>query len=1085
MARGYATRERQNEVLSEQWLLYKQTDEYWIAHASDPARGRNTVGYTGSESTVSNKKDWGEEETQRFKKMVDDDGPGMWTEKALRLGTGRSGGALNAKYYSFKDDHINPKHQGMDGGYWSTTSGKRVEKEEESAVMMIEDKRVNIVWQDEEIEHLFKLVKEHGQPAKGSRKATMKGCADATEQWEEFARLLGSERTGNAVSAYHAKLVHERAKTYKMCEVCKEAKAIFALRAEAVKRWCPKCTVTAAPTAIESRYFKKSREWSNEEMAAVIQAVGRTTDTTTWGDWGQIANALGICNRNSTSVEHKFRQVWKKKEDTEARLAQGLPPLPDSDDEEGGAAVEPDETENGGTVWSKEELDRLIELVPESQEHIDAFHKDKVEEAQKGKFRFAIASVSVHAAFDILDFVEHYFNTTDKPCLIVKEIHGRPGKARPASPLENFSSALVVHTAETGLWHVHGAWKEEIPDKKTRMSGWTNVIYEQFPHPLREGEGAKKTRPIRIAFPEKEVETTFFAMLARLTSVDPTQLPSWRKHSRFEVVHKLNISESQLQEWLSMEDVEAGGGAGKVLAAARTDPVKDRKPYHDPNGHSLGRTIEEWDEIANKLGTGRTGQAVRSKLHWLRKRGREEDEPDRQPWTDEESVKLEGMIQEAGPGEWGTKARLLGTGRSASCVALRYRKQKKGIVNSLITKIDSAAFAEKNEERRLKKKQEDLAYAAQRAVNEADVEHWRGADQARKAARQAAAAKQAAAAAAAEDEEEEQGQERAQAPQQQAAAAEIEFSDESAEQSDAGGGGSGGEADLAAGLTVVYTCTRCSRGFDTIRGLHNHKRACTDDAGGSPGTTSGDGDSGDEAKKRQKLTPNRQEEEPASAAAGGELPASHLWTPEEDQALREIVADPANENQPWAVRSLAFNALGGRQSTAASLRHHWNHLLKTDDEDSSSSAEAESEESAAEEEEEEEEDEEVQFTSWLPAEDAQLKRLVKAEGAGSWQNKANRFTTARSSGALRFRWYVLKELDDAAEVVAAKSKVVASKVKVAAVKEDETALDEEEGEGHSCKRCGRDFDTIRGLLNHKRVCTDEQQQVRQHCSHRF
>jgi hypothetical protein len=60
-------------------------------------------------------------------------------------------------------------------------------------------------------------------------------------------------------------------------------------------------------------------------------------------------------------------------------------------------------------------------------------------------------------------------------------------------------------------------------------------------------------------------------------------------------------------------------------------------------------------------------------------------------------------------------------------------------------------------------------------------------------------------------------------------------------------------------------------------------------------------------------------------------------------------------------------------------------------------------------------------SAWLPDEDAQLRALVSKEGPGNWQHKANRFKTGRSSGALRFRWYVLKEEDETAAKIKHKS----------------------------------------------------------------
>ena len=42
--------------------------------------------------------------------------------------------------------------------------------------------------------------------------------------------------------------------------------------------------------------------------------------------------------------------------------------------------------------------------------------------------------------------------------------------------------------------------------------------------------------------------------------------------------------------------------------------------------------------------------------------------------------------------------------------------------------------------------------------------------------------------------------------------------------------------------------------------------------------------------------------------------------------------------------------------------------------------------------------------SWSYAEDQQLLTMVREEGTGNWPNKASRFTTARSAGALQSRY---------------------------------------------------------------------------------
>ena len=130
--------------------------------------------------------------------------------------------------------------------------------------------------------------------------------------------------------------------------------------------------------------------------------------------------------------------------------------------------------------------------------------------------------------------------------------------------------------------------------------------------------------------------------------------------------------------------------------------------------------------------------------------------------------------------------------------------------------------------------------------------------------------------------------------------------------------------------------------------------------------------------------------------------ATGLWSAEEDAELRRAVA--AGGAADWKAKSERFST---RRSEGA-MRRRWAILENPD-----AAAEAGAEDG----------DEEGRTpastpSSWLPNEDAQLRQLVRAEGSGNWQHKANRFNTARSAGALRFRWYVLKEEDEAAAAAA-------------------------------------------------------------------
>ena len=51
------------------------------------------------------------------------------------------------------------------------------------------------------------------------------------------------------------------------------------------------------------------------------------------------------------------------------------------------------------------------------------------------------------------------------------------------------------------------------------------------------------------------------------------------------------------------------------------------------------------------------------------------------------------------------------------------------------------------------------------------------------------------------------------------------------------------------------------------------------------------------------------------------------------------------------------------------------------------------------------------ISRWSQAEDRQLHKMVKEEGAGNWRQKALRFESSneRSADALRFRWYILQK----------------------------------------------------------------------------
>ena len=141
--------------------------------------------------------------------------------------------------------------------------------------------------------------------------------------------------------------------------------------------------------------------------------------------------------------------------------------------------------------------------------------------------------------------------------------------------------------------------------------------------------------------------------------------------------------------------------------------------------------------------------------------------------------------------------------------------------------------------------------------------------------------------------------------------------------------------------------------------------------------------------------------------ASAELPVV-AWTREEDEELRALCVREGTGN--WAQKSESFST----DRTANALRHRWANFINVggaqDKRQRPPPIVVEDNHPAP-----TLNPQQVHTPSaWLPAEDAQLRALVRKEGPGSWQNKADRFNTGRSAGALRFRWYVLKEEDEAA-----------------------------------------------------------------------
>jgi hypothetical protein len=157
---------------------------------------------------------------------------------------------------------------------------------------------------------------------------------------------------------------------------------------------------------------------------------------------------------------------------------------------------------------------------------------------------YANAVVDCHQDFDIVDFAEQFFDTGSR-CLIVKEQGRKPH------------------------WHVHGTWKGD------------REAYKEYPHPAREGEGRKKTRPVRVAFDKDELGFQY------ICKEDPPN-----------VVRQWHISDEQIAQWHAASEKHKTDTRKRLRDAMKEVDLRDdaKEQYRE-----LKRACYDWLTQEDKL----------------------------------------------------------------------------------------------------------------------------------------------------------------------------------------------------------------------------------------------------------------------------------------------------------------------------------------------------------------------------------------------------------------------------------------------------------------------------------------------------
>ena len=106
--------------------------------------------------------------------------------------------------------------------------------------------------------------------------------------------------------------------------------------------------------------------------------------------------------------------------------------------------------------------------------------------------------------------------------------------------------------------------------------------------------------------------------------------------------------------------------------------------------------------------------------------------------------------------------------------------------------------------------------------------------------------------------------------------------------------------------------------------------------------------------------------------------ATVAWSPEEDAELRAVVEQQGVGS--WQRKAEAFSTV----RSANAMRHRWEIVSSKAGSDAG---------------------------FWTPEEDEELRAVVQREGLGNWRQKAEAFSTSRSGDSLRQRWGLIKDAE--------------------------------------------------------------------------
>ena len=172
-------------------------------------------------------------------------------------------------------------------------------------------------------------------------------------------------------------------------------------------------------------------------------------------------------------------------------------------------------------------------------------------------------------------------------------------------------------------------------------------------------------------------------------------------------------------------------------------------------------------------------------------------------------------------------------------------------------------------------------------------------------------------------------------------------------------------------------------------------------------TSSDEEDKEDETEEEEE-DPDSDDELPPRDESGQTALPGGPWAVEEDNTLRKLCAKKGSGN--WDDKALYFTRTG---RSANSLRQRWAKLVAdgtTTKQQSTSSGSSSGGGASGKSRGGGQDADGEDAGRWTGAEDAELRRKVDKGGTSRWHLMSADFSTKRSSGALRRRWYHLREV---------------------------------------------------------------------------